>query len=214
MWHSPPMDDVYRRRLDALEQTWRVWAELGDSVTEDQWSLPSRCPGWDVAALYAHHSAFIRDMDAPFPLTDAAGEPVTAAEVVRRFNAPDGLATTMAETVADRSVADAAAHTRKELVDRFSVHGPDALRRLRQAKPTLIVPWPPAVLTVVEALRIVLLEATVHLLDVQRALDHPPAVPPAALADTAQLLAETAPAVEFIEAATGRSTLSPLPVLR
>jgi hypothetical protein len=56
--------------------------------------------------------------------------------------------------------------------------------------------------------RIVLLEATVHLLDVQRALDHPPLVPSPALKDTAQLVAEVAPAVEFIEAATGRSTHS------
>jgi hypothetical protein len=66
----------------------------------------------------------------------------------------------------------------------------------------------------VEALRIVVLEATVHLLDVQRALGHPPAVPAQALQDTAQLLTELTPAVELIEAATGRSTQSPFPVLR
>jgi len=54
----------------------------------------------------------------------------------------------------------------------------------------------------------------VHLLDIQRALDHPPVVPKPALQDTVQLLAELAPAVELIEAATGRSTHSPLPVLR
>jgi hypothetical protein len=65
----------------------------------------------------------------------------------------------------------------------------------------------------VEALRIVLLEATVHLLDVQRALDLPPDVPPEALRETSLLLAEIAPAVEFVEAATGRSARSPLPVL-
>ncbi|MGH3754190.1 MAG: hypothetical protein ACRDRP_16145 [Pseudonocardiaceae bacterium] len=46
------------------------------------------------------------------------------------------------------------------------------------------------------------------------ALDHPPVVPTPALRDTVQLLAELAPAVELIEAATGRSTHSPLPVLR
>jgi hypothetical protein len=39
-------------------------------------------------------------------------------------------------------------------------------------------------------------------------------VPPLALKDTVLVLAELAPAVEFIEAATGRSTHSPLPVLR
>jgi hypothetical protein len=70
------------------------------------------------------------------------------------------------------------------------------------------------VITLVEALRIVLMEATVHLLDLQRALDHPPVVPMQALQETVHLLAELAPAVEFVEAATGRSTHSPLPVLR
>ena len=113
-------------------------------------------------------------------------------------------------------VSEATAHTRTALVERFTVHGPQALRRLRQAKPTLVVPWPDSdvVITLREALRIVVLEATVHLLDVQRALGQPPVVPPLALKDTVQLLAELASAVEFIEAATGRSTHSPLPVLR
>lgn len=36
------MDDLYSGRLDALEQTWRIWAELGDGLTEDQ--TPRR--GW------------------------------------------------------------------------------------------------------------------------------------------------------------------------
>jgi uncharacterized protein (TIGR03083 family) len=215
-WHSRLMAEVYSGRLDALEQTWRVWTELGEGLTENQWSTATRCPGWTVAALYAHHSVFPRDMSAPLPSSDAMGDPVTAGELLRRFNAPEGVAHTMAETIADQVVSDAAEHTRRELIDRFSVHGPRALQRLRQADATLVVPWHTsgAVIMLVEALRIVLLEATVHLLDVQRALDHPPLVPPSALKDTAQLLAELAPAVEFIEAATGRSTHSPLPVLR
>lgn len=217
MWHSRLVDDVYRGRLDALEQTWRVWAELGDGLTENQWSTATRCPGWDVAALYAHYSAFPRDMNAPLPLLDdPVGKPITAGELLRRFNAPDGVAHTMAETIAGQVISDAAEHTRTELVDRFSVHGPCALQRLRQAKATLVVPWPSsgALIMLGEALRIVILEATVHLLDVQRALGRPPVIPPSALTDTAQLLAELAPAVEFIEAATGRSAHSPLPVLR
>lgn len=211
------MDDVYLDRLDALEQIWQVWAQLGDDLTEEQWSTGTRCPGWDVAAVYAHYSVFPLFMSAAPPLPDGpVGEPVTAVEIVRRFNAPDGAAHTRAETLADEVVSDAAAHTRRELVDRFSVHGPRALHWLRQAEATAVVPWPVSgtPVTLVEALRIVLLEATVHLLDVQRALDHPPVVPTPALRDTVQLLAELAPAVELIEAATGRSTHSPLPVLR
>ncbi|MGH4025240.1 MAG: maleylpyruvate isomerase N-terminal domain-containing protein [Pseudonocardiaceae bacterium] len=211
------MDDVYRGRLDALDQTWQVWAQLGDELTEEQWSSATRCPGWDVAALYAHHSVFPVIMDAPLPLPDEpVGAPVAAAEILRTFDAPDGVAHTIAEQIADQAVSDAARHTRKDLVDRFGVHGPRAVARLHQAEPSVVVPWPATsmVITLGEALRIVVLEATVHLLDVQRALDRAAHVPSAALQDTARLLAELSPAVEFIEAATGRSTHSPLPVLR
>ncbi|WP_158887255.1 maleylpyruvate isomerase N-terminal domain-containing protein [Amycolatopsis anabasis] len=210
------MEDLYRGRLAALEQTWEVWTSLGHDLSEDQWSAATRCTGWDVAAVYAHHSATARDLDAPLPRTDAPGKPVTAAEIIRRFNAPDGVAHTMAEPNADQAVADAAEHPRRELVERFGVHGPGALRQLRELAATLVIPWPAsgAVVAVGEAIRIILMEATVHLLDVQRALDLAPDVPPAALRDTALLLAEVAPAVELIEAATGRSPHSPLPVLR
>ncbi|MEU1373839.1 maleylpyruvate isomerase N-terminal domain-containing protein [Streptomyces triculaminicus] len=218
------MDDVvvYRDRLDALERTWRVWAELGTDLTEDQWTAATRCPGWDVAAVYAHHSTFPRDMDGPLPpsmsssLEEPLEEPVTAVEALRRFNAPGGLAYAAAGAVADRAVSGATEAGRGELVERFAVRGPGAVRRLRAAEATRVVPWggTGVVVELVEAVRLVLLEATVHLLDVQRALGRPPLVPPQALSDTARLLAEVAPPVDFIEAATGRSTRSPLPVLR
>ncbi|MGH3569121.1 MAG: maleylpyruvate isomerase N-terminal domain-containing protein [Pseudonocardia sp.] len=211
------MDEVYIGRLDALEHTWQVWAQLGDEVRDEQWPRPTRCAGWDVAALYAHHSLFPMALSAPPPLPEGpVGNPVTAVEILRRFNAPSGVAHTMAEVVADQALADAAQHTRRDLVDRFRVLGPRALKTLREAEATLVVPWPAAgaVVPLAEALRIVVMEATVHLLDVQRALDRPPVAPEAALRETALLLAELAPAVEFIEAATGRTTPSPLPVLR
>jgi hypothetical protein len=60
----------------------------------------------------------------------------------------------------------------------------------------------------------VLLESVVHLLDVLRALGRGPTVDQGALREVAALLAEVAPPVEFIEAATGRSPTNPLPVLR
>lgn len=214
--HGCLVDDIYRCRLAALEQIWGVWGQLGEGLTEEQWSRPSRCPGWDVAALYAHYSMFPLAFSMPPAAESPVGELLTAVELTKRFQAPNGAAHTMAKMFADAAVVDAAAHTRRELVDRFVVHGPRALQILRSTEPTLVGPWPPSdgVITLVEALRVVLMEATVHLLDVQRSLDHPPEVPPEALRDTVQLLAGIAPPVEFIEAATGRSTHSPLPVLR
>jgi uncharacterized protein (TIGR03083 family) len=210
--------EIYRTRLDALGESWRAWGELGESLTDAQWSTPTRCTGWNVAAVYAHHSVFPLVMSEPPPLVDAAaaGQPLTAAEILRRFNSPGGVAHSMAETVAEVAITDVGRHTRRELVERFAQAGPPVIHRLRAAQPRLVLPWPASggVTTLVEALRIVLMEATVHLLDIQRALHYPPAVPDLALADTARLLAEVASAVEFIEAATGRSTDSPLPVLR
>ncbi|MGH3765379.1 MAG: maleylpyruvate isomerase N-terminal domain-containing protein [Pseudonocardiaceae bacterium] len=215
--HSCLVGDIYQCRLDALEQTWGIWGRIGKELTEEQWSRPSRCSGWDVAALYGHYSRFPLGMSTP---PSAADDPdrelLTAVELMKRFQSPDGVAQAAAGLVADGAVAEAAAHTWQELVDRFVVHGPRALKVLRLTEPTLVVRWPMSdyLITVVEGLRVALLEATVHLLDVQRALDHPPEVPLEALRDTVRLLAGIAPPVEFIEAATGRSTQSPFPVLR
>ena len=208
------MDD-YRTRIDALEQTWQVWAEVGAGLTEQQWRTPSRCAGWDVAALYAHHGATPLDLAKPFPDTDAPGNPVTATEIVRGFNEPTGLAHTMAEPIRDHTVQLAASLSRQELADRFAGYGPRAVGHLRQARGDLVGPWPSGVVTsLAEGMRILLMEATVHLLDVLRALELPPNVPSGALVETARFLAEIAPPVAFIEAATGRSGDSPLPILR
>ena len=186
-------------------------------MTEPQWSAASRCPGWDVACLYAHHSQFLLALTAPPPAApEVSGQPQSAVQVLRAFNAPHGIASTAAPAVADQASRDAAQHQPAELAERFTRLGPVAIRRLRTASPNLVVPWPPAPSGVLlgEGLRIMLLEATVHLLDVQRALGQPPQLPATALAHTASLLAEMAPGVELIEAATGRSATSPFPVLR
>lgn len=208
----------YEHRVDALAGTWRVWGSAGQSLTDDGWTTATRCPGWDVAALYAHHSLLPVAIAAgpPPPGGQSSGEPIDAAGLLRRFNAPGGVATTFAPAVAEQAVREAAANDRGSLVERFTVTAPAAVDLLRTADPDMVVPWPGADtgIRLAEAVRVILLEATVHLLDVQRALGQEPAVPGSALRCTVQLLAELPPAVELIEAATGRSATSPLPVLR
>jgi uncharacterized protein (TIGR03083 family) len=215
-------DATYQHRLDALEQAWLAWGRTGGELTEEQWATSTRCRGWDVAAVYAHHSLFPLALSTgPSGGQAGAGEPrravevLSAVEVLRRFNAPGGVATTLAGAVAGRAVTEARQHSRAELVQRFTALAPGTLYRLRGADGGLVVPWPAAgSITLAEALRIVLMEATVHLLDIQRALGQDPAVPDAALHSTVRLLAEVAPAVGLVEAATGRATESPLPVVR
>jgi hypothetical protein len=141
---------------------------------------------------------------------------LTAAEILRRFNVREGAAHTMAETVARRARDDADRLSPEELTRRFSSVANQAVNALSNAQPDMLVTWPrtDGVVALQEAVRIVLLESVVHLLDVLRALGRVPALDERALREAAALLAELAPPVELIEAATGRSPTSPLPLLR
>ena len=205
---------MYRERLDALAAVWGRWAEVGSALTDVEWSTPSRCAGWDVAALFAHVGMFPQAVLDP-PQADG-GAPVTAVDILRGFNQPSGVAHAMADQVADTAVAVAAQVGRPGLIAHFVDTGPRGIAALSERPADGLVPWPGAgaVTTWVEAVRIVLLESTVHLLDVLDGLGRAPDVPAEALRDTAHLLADLADPVAFVEAATGRSAASPLPVLR
>lgn len=205
---------AYTTRVDALDRTWHEWARIGAGLTEQDWRRPTRCESWQVAHLYAHHSSFPVVLATPVA-ADSKTVPVTAAEALCGFNAPGGVAHTNASAVAERAVATSAAHPPTELVERFARTGPRTIEALRTADPAQPLPWVGNVLPLAEVLRIALLEATVHLLDLQRALDREPSIPDLALRETALLLAELAPAVQFIESATGRAPAAPpLPVIR
>src|SRR4029079_9601395 len=40
--------------LDAMDATWDSIIDLAESLTVHEWSLPTRCPGWDVHDQIAH----------------------------------------------------------------------------------------------------------------------------------------------------------------
>src|SRR5690625_5032087 len=210
-------DSCYRNRVDALEAVWCRWSEIGAGLSEPQWSSATRCTGWDVAALYAHVGMFPSVLaDPPRAEVDASATVVTAVDILRGFNAPGGVAITMAEQVATAAVSSADRCERSALVAIFAEDGPRAIAALRNRGPRSLVPWPgaDALTTWAEALRIVLMESVVHVLDVFDGLGLEPNVPEAALRETTHLLAEVAEPVRLIEAATGRSSDAPLPVLR
>lgn len=212
------IDSQYRDRVNALEAVWGRWAEIGAELSEQQWSAATRCAGWDVAALYAHASMFPSAIaDPPLPVPEGVTtDPVTAADILRGFNAPGGVAHALAAQVAQAAVDTAASLERSDLIARYTEDAPRAVAALRCRAPASLLPWPgvEALTTWGEALRIVLMESVVHLLDVLHALGQAPEIPAAALRETSHLLAEVAEPVSLIEAATGRSPTSPLPVLR
>jgi uncharacterized protein (TIGR03083 family) len=201
-------------RLTALDTLWAAWAEHGRSLTDEQWKLPTRLGTWDVRSLYAHAASW------PFALPglldrvrDAEPTHATAAALLRAFNAPDGAANRFRDWNAASARDDAAKYSTEQMVEQFTGTGPGATAAVRELGPVAVDYHGMAVLRLDEVVSIGILEATVHLLDLQSALGRAPDVPADGLAHTAAILAEMAPPVDFIEAATGRTPADLFPVL-
>ncbi|GAA3234585.1 maleylpyruvate isomerase family mycothiol-dependent enzyme [Dactylosporangium siamense] len=201
-------------RLTTLDALWSVWAEHGRVMTDEQWQRPTRLGDWDVRSLYAHGGSW------PWMLSilvdrvrDAEPTHGTAAALLRDFNAPDGAAHSRRDTVAAGAREDAAKYSTAQMVEQFAGTGPRAIATARQLGPVVVDYFGMAMLRLDEAVSIGIMEATVHLLDLRRALGLPPDVPVEGLTHTTALLAQMAPPVDFIEAATGRSTTDLFPVL-
>jgi uncharacterized protein (TIGR03083 family) len=201
-------------RLSTLDELWAVWAAHGTSMTDEQWRLPTRLGDWDVRSLYAHHGSW------PFTFTaivsrvrDVEPTHASAAALLRDFNAPDGVANTHRQVSAEGARRDAETYGTVAMVEQFTTAGPQAIAAARSLGPVVVDYVGRAMLRLEDAVSIGIMEATVHLLDLQRALGREPDVPAAGLAHTAALLAEMAPPVDFVEAATGRGEVAVFPVL-
>jgi uncharacterized protein (TIGR03083 family) len=190
----------------ALGSLWPMWAELGASLTEEQWAAPTRLPPWDVRALYAHTSAwprwlaYIVTQERPSPPTHPS-----AAALLREFNAPGGVAHRARQATAERAVDDGAKSTPEQMIAAWTEVGPPALQAARALGDAVVDYLGLARLRIDDVLAIGVVEATVHLFDLQRALGVRPSAPPEALGLTTSVLTAMADPVGFIEAATGRT---------
>ncbi|MET7425776.1 maleylpyruvate isomerase family mycothiol-dependent enzyme [Dactylosporangium sp. NPDC005555] len=201
-------------RLTTLDELWSAWAERGRAMTDEQWQRPTRLGDWDVRSLYAHAGSW------PWMLSilidrvrDTEPTHVTAAALLQDFNAPNGIAHRGRDNVAAGAREDAAGYSTAQMVEQFAGSGPRAIATARQLGPVVVDYFGRALLRLDEAVSIGIVEATVHLLDLQRALGQPPEVPVEGLTHTAAVIVQMAPPVDFIEAATGRGTTDLFPVL-
>ena len=109
-------------RLPAvLADAWERWARRCAELSADQWATPTRCPPWDVHALTVH----LCPDRAMFDMLDGAtiegpAAVTDAAELLRQFNRPDGVAHTMAEQLAEQAVSDAERLTPEVIVTQFT----------------------------------------------------------------------------------------------
>jgi hypothetical protein len=201
-------------RLDTLDALWSAWAAIGSGLTEADWQRPTRLDDWDVRALWAHAAGW------PFAFSMLVGRETaaptthdTAAALLAEFNLPDGIANTMRSKVADAGRDDAENYSTMQMVGQFTETGPAAIKSAHALGEVTVDYFGRAVLPLAEAVSIGIVEATVHLLDLQHALGHAPGAPPAALTHTAAVLAQIAHPIDFIEAATGRASTDLFPVL-
>jgi uncharacterized protein (TIGR03083 family) len=199
---------------EALAETWERWARRCAELSAEQWSTPTRCKPWDVRALVAHvcpDQALFDQLHAA--VVDGAPEVSDAAELLRRFNQPNGVAHVAADELARSAVADANTLTAADAVARFteSAH----VARTLDAPPETVIAHPVVGSTTLSVVtEVALMEATVHLLDLEDAVD---GVEPSAtaLGATRDLLIAVADPATAIEVLAGRALPDALlPVIR
>ena len=214
----PTLDsvDAFSKRCSTLAEAWRWWATTLADLDSPAWTLETRLPGWDVAALVAHTSLLVRGLGflCSSPLDE---EPAvrTATDMLRGFNAPGGVATTFADGTAEMARRQAASMSPDELIAVFAVTAPDVVAAVGEAGPIVIEYFGNGTFPILEVMSIAVLEAVVHGLDLCAAVHAPVAsLPQAPMQHAVGLLASIAEPVPFIEDATGRSSTHVLPVLR
>jgi uncharacterized protein (TIGR03083 family) len=210
------MDAVLDERCAILSDAWLWWVQTLRSLDESAWRRNTRLGGWDVASLVAHHALLVQGLEwLPSRRVDAAPEVNSAAEMLRRFNEPGGIATTASGVVADMARGHAASLSTADLVSVFVRTAPDALNAVRRAGPAVVDYFGQGTLPLSEAVSILTMEAVVHGFDLYAAVGTgTPSVPAPAIRAVVGLLAAVADPVMFIEAATGRTARAVLPVLR
>lgn len=189
---------------ETLADAWQRWARRCAELSPQQWSTPTRCPPWEVRDLVAHlcpdRSMF--DMltaaatDGPAAVTDAA-------EMLRRFNAPDGIAHTSAGQIATRATTEASTLTPDGAVRRFTECA-DILRATPMSE-RVVISYPVVGSTTLAVIaEVALMEATVHMLDLADAVG---GVRPSeqAIAATRDLLIAVPDPIAAIEALAGRA---------
>ncbi|MCV7114070.1 maleylpyruvate isomerase N-terminal domain-containing protein [Mycolicibacterium setense] len=192
---------------DELAVAWERWAHRCADLNVTQWRAATRCGAWDVQSLVAHACPEATTFDE---LAKAAvdGPPAVAdaAEMLRIFNQPDGVAHTTADRIAAHAVAEASTLTPEGASTRFREAAARLHRMPEMARAgETVIRYPIVGTTTLGVVaEVALLEATVHLLDLADAVG---GVTPsaAALAATRDLLIAVPDPVAAVEALAGRT---------
>jgi Mycothiol maleylpyruvate isomerase N-terminal domain len=155
---------------EVLADAWERWARRCAELTQQQWSMATRCRPWDVRALVADvcpDPSMFDMLNAA--MTDGPAAVTDAAEMLRRFNAAGGIAHTLADNLAEQATSAAAKLTPDDAVTGFTECA-EILRATTMSKETAITYPVVGSTTLAVVAEVALMEATVHLLDLADAV--------------------------------------------
>jgi uncharacterized protein (TIGR03083 family) len=200
--------------FDVLEELWQRWCDLGRRLDGEAWVRPTRCEGWTVADVFAHVSQGISGLEglATRRVVEGLPEHRSAAALLRALKPAPEVATELAEVTARRATDDASAVSRQEMINRFCRDGSQAVSEARLKRGATVDYFRHGTTTIEASVHLRIVEALIHLLDVDDALDEEINLPDAALRRTTDFLVEMTPPRVFIEFASGRSDVHPFPV--
>ncbi|MFC4604314.1 maleylpyruvate isomerase family mycothiol-dependent enzyme [Rhodococcus kronopolitis] len=204
----------FEQDRDLLIRLWRMWAKRAAELSDAQWTVATRLPGWTVRDVYVHVTPDVLIAMLAAPSADGDAKITSAAEMLRVFNADPAAAEPMHAQLAEMVRQLAADVDRESIVERFESELPDAFERLTGLSRETVIPHPILESVSLGAfLDMAILEATVHWLDVVDAVggDEPELM---ALERARDVLAAVPDPLAFVEAASGRSTGAVLPVMR
>jgi uncharacterized protein (TIGR03083 family) len=195
--------------VDLLASLWTCWHGAGRCLSEAAWTDASGLGDWHVRELYAHVSRGVTTLANLMaqPVAGDAELPHAAAYFAALRPLGDGGAKQVAAIAAEW-----ASQPVDVLVGDFDAPASAALGAVR-ANGNVVVNTIAGSMRVHDYLLTRVLEATVHLLDLRRAVADAPGVPEDALRRTVDVLTDLLPAEEFVALATGRTattTMFPL----
>ncbi|WP_246872550.1 maleylpyruvate isomerase N-terminal domain-containing protein [Rhodococcus sp. DMU1] len=124
------MTSTFDRDRALLIRLWRSWAERARELSDEQWTAPTRLPGWTVRDLYVHVTPDALIALLADPASDGTAKVTSAAEMLRVFNADPVAAEPMHRRIAEMVRRAATDVGRETLVERFAVELPQAFDRL------------------------------------------------------------------------------------
>lgn len=187
--------------VDLLASLWNAWHQAGTRLSEAGWTAASGLGDWRVRELYAHVSRGVTTL-ANLVAQPIGGNP-ELPHAAAYFAALRPAADAASKQVA-AAAAEWASRPTHVLVGDFGAPASAVLNAVR-VNGNAVVKTIAGSMHVYDYLLTRVLEATVHLLDLRRAIIDAPDVTADALRRTIDVLSDLLPAEEFVALATGRA---------